>query len=389
MKKRAAAIFFTATLCLDILSANIYAAPAEAPSNSAEAAILLHADSGAVLYEKNADERMLVASTTKIMTALVVLEKSGLQDEVCISRESTVIEGSSMYLSAGKNYTVEQLLYGMMLTSGNDAADALARYVGGSIDSFALMMNQKAAELGLTGSCFKNPHGLDEEGHCSTARDLAVITAAAMENPVFAEIVSTKSYSLNGLTYVNHNKLLWQYEGTVGVKTGYTMAAGRILVSCADRDGLRLICVTISDPDDWQDHMAMYDWGFDNYRCDIVSADEQLLRLHVISGKESTVPLTMHRELSIFHAADCQPEIIYELPRFVYAGVKKGDKAGSVSVYLDGKIAAQSDILFADSVPAAEDIKLTAWERFKLGWYRANKYGYIYYPYMLAAVGGI
>ncbi len=189
---------------------------------------------------------MLIASTTKIMTALVVLENCSPDDQVKILPEYTSVEGSSMYLKAGESYTVRDLLYGMLLVSGNDAATALAYYCGGSIAGFAEMMNAKAREMGLTNSSCKNPHGLDADGHYSSAEDLAEITREAMKNELFAKIVGTKTYTIGEQTYMNHNKLLWNYDGMLGVKTGYTMAAGRSLVSCAERNGLRLICVTLS-----------------------------------------------------------------------------------------------------------------------------------------------
>ena len=167
-----------------------------------------------------------------------------------------------MYLKAGETYTLRELLYGMLLASGNDAATAVACTVAGSEDAFAALMNEKAAELGLTGTSFENPHGLDSPDHHSTARDLAVLAAYAMENEEFAAIVSTRSKTIHDQTYVNHNKLLWQCEGTIGVKTGYTRHAGRILVSAAERGGRMLIAVTISDPDDWRDHVSLLDYGF-------------------------------------------------------------------------------------------------------------------------------
>ena len=376
-----------AALMLCVCPLNI-SAVSNVPELSAASSILVHADTGTVLYEHDADERMLIASTTKIMTALVVLENAELDDEVEVAYESTLVEGSSMYLKSGGRYTVRELLYGLMLCSGNDAADALARYISGDIDSFAELMNNKASELGMADSCFKNPHGLDAEGHYSTARDLAKLMCAAAEVPEFVAIASARSYSLNGLTYVNHNKLLWQYKGMLCGKTGYTMAAGRILVTCAERDGMRLVCVTISDPDDWNDHVAMYDWAFENYSCDAVTPPEQLLRVHVISGESAYAYIEAEAGPGVFRAKDSELELRYELPRFVYAGVSRGECAGYVSVYVDGELSARRMLIYSEDVQRAENIKLSAWERFKLGWYRANQYGYNYCPYLFLSLGG-
>ena len=220
--------------------------PARALGLSAEHAILMDAGSGRVLYEKNADSRSLIASTTKIMTALVICEQCNVLDRVQIMPEAVGIEGSSMYLQAGEVLTVQELLYGLMLQSGNDAAVALAIYCGGTVEGFAQLMNDEARRIGLTGTHFENPNGLDHENHYSTARDLAKLTAYAMENEIFAKTVSTKSIQVGGRSLTNHNKLLWRYEGADGVKTGYTKAAGRILVSSATRDGRQLIAVTIN-----------------------------------------------------------------------------------------------------------------------------------------------
>ena len=222
-------------------------AVAEAVEVSATAAVLLDADTGQVLYEKNGDEQMLIASTTKIMTAMVVLEQAGLDDTVTVTRDH-MAEGSSMYLKPGETVRVEELLYGLLLCSGNDAALALTACAGGP-EPFVALMNEKAAALGMTRTSFANPNGLDAEGHYSTARDMAVLAAAAMEEPTFRRICSSRSVTIGQRTMENHNRLLRQVEGCIGLKTGYTKAAGRTLVSCAERCGCRLIAVTLRDSD--------------------------------------------------------------------------------------------------------------------------------------------
>ncbi|MGE4352662.1 MAG: D-alanyl-D-alanine carboxypeptidase family protein [Oscillospiraceae bacterium] len=348
-------------------------------ADSAGAAILIHADSGEVLYEKNSSEPMLIASTTKIMTALIVLERCSPDELVVIKPEYTGIEGSSMYLEAGQEYSVRDLLYGMMLASGNDAATALACYTAGSVENFVRLMNRKARALGLEDTQFENPHGLDAEGHHGTAHDLAVIMQAAIKNETFRAIVATKSVTIGEQTFVNHNKLLWRYDGCLGGKTGYTMAAGRSLVSVAERNGLCLICVTLSDPDDWDTHMALYDWAFDTYCCEAVSPPEKEMPLTLISGRAETVKVGCLDELHVLRKKDEQYTCKIELPPFVYAPVKRGDILGCLTVTASGETLGSVNICALEDAPRDETIKLTAWERFKLSWYRTNRLG-TYYP---------
>ena len=208
---------------------------AAAPNDSAHSAVLVDAATGRVLYEKNADACSLIASTTKIMTALIICEQCDLQDIVTVPAEAVGVEGSSLALTAGEKLTVEALLYGMMLRSGNDAAAALAIYSAGSIPAFAEKMNRRAAELGLRGTHFENPHGLDADTHYSTARDLARLACAALKNADLRRIVGTKTITVGGRALTNHNKLLWRYPGATGVKTGYTKKPGAC--SSAARSG--------------------------------------------------------------------------------------------------------------------------------------------------------
>lgn len=232
----------------------------EAVEVSAAAAVLMDADSGRLLYEKNGEKRMLIASTTKLMTALVALEQGGLQQEITVTG-GHMAEGSSMYLRPGEKLTLETLLYGLLLSSGNDAALAVTECMGGAVP-FVARMNEKAAELGMENTHFANPNGLDDEAHYSTAEDMAKLAAAAMDDPVLRRVASTKTARIGGRTLTNHNKLLSRVEGCVGLKTGYTKAAGRTLVSCAERDGVRLVAVTLQDGDDWNDHASLYEQGF-------------------------------------------------------------------------------------------------------------------------------
>lgn len=247
----------------------------EAVEVSAAAAVLMDADSGRLLYEKNGEKRMLIASTTKLMTALVALEQGGLQQEITVTG-GHMAEGSSMYLRPGEKLTLETLLYGLLLSSGNDAALAVTECMGGTVP-FVARMNEKAAELGMENTHFANPNGLDDEAHYSTAEDMAKLAAAAMDDPVLRRVASTRTARIGGRTLTNHNKLLSRVEGCVGLKTGYTRAAGRTLVSCAERDGVRLVAVTLQDGDDWNDHASLYEQGFRVLRP--VKAVERGLRL--------------------------------------------------------------------------------------------------------------
>ena len=250
-------------------------AVAEAVEVSAAAAVLMDADSGRLLYEKNGEKRMLIASTTKLMTALVALEQGGLQQEITVTG-GHMAEGSSMYLRPGEKLTLETLLYGLLLCSGNDAALAVTECMGG-VAPFVARMNEKAAELGMENTHFANPNGLDDEEHYSTAEDMAKLAAAAMDDPVLRRVASTRTARIGGRTLTNHNKLLSRVEGCVGLKTGYTRAAGRTLVSCAERDGVRLVAVTLQAGDDWNDHASLYEQGFRVLRP--VKALERGLRL--------------------------------------------------------------------------------------------------------------
>ena len=247
----------------------------EAVEVSAAAAVLMDADSGRLLYEKNGEKRMLSASTTKLMTALVALGQGGLQQEITVTG-GHMAEGSSMYLRPGEKLTLETLLYGLLLCSGNDAALAVTECMGG-VAPFVARMNEKAAELGMENTHFANPNGLDDEEHYSTAEDMAKLAAAAMDDPVLRRVASTRTARIGGRTLTNHNKLLSRVEGCVGLKTGYTRAAGRTLVSCAERDGVRLVAVTLQDGDDWNDHASLYEQGFRVLRP--VKAVERGLRL--------------------------------------------------------------------------------------------------------------
>ena len=338
--------------------------PVKAEAISAEKAILMDAATGRVLYERNADTESLIASTTKIMTALVVCERCNVLDRVRIPAEAVGVEGSSLYLREGEVLTVQELLYGLMLHSGNDAATALAIYCGGTVEGFAELMNDKARELGLENTHFANPHGLDAPDHHSTARDLAVLAAYAMDNPIFRQTVSTKTVTAGERSLRNHNKLLWQVDGAEGVKTGYTRAAGRILVSSASRDGRRLVAVTINAPDDWNDHRALLEDGFSRYTLQtLVAVGETVGTREVLGGESGAVELIAAEDF-VYPVAD--GEVISVVPQgtgFSYAPVVEGGDAGWAWIRIDGKAVGKIPLHYGKTVEQSLEEERSFWER--------------------------
>ena len=338
--------------------------PVQAQAVSAQRCILVDAQTGRVLYEKNPDEQGLIASTTKIMTALVVCEQCNVLDRMRIPKEAVGIEGSSMYLQEGEVLTVQELLYGLMLRSGNDAAVALAIYCGGTVEGFAEMMNDKARILGMTNSHFENPNGLDSPGHYSTARDLAILTQYAMKNPIFSKTVSTKSVTVGNRVLKNHNKLLWQVDGADGVKTGYTKAAGRILVSSAQREGRRLICVTMNAPNDWQDHSALLEEGFSRFSIrKIVEEGEVLGTVEVLSGSGISVTVRAAEDFSYPIADGERISVSLSGPGFVYAPVVANAQAGYAHILLDGSPVGKAKLVFGETVEQIQTEKPSIWKR--------------------------
>lgn len=329
--------------------------PAYALDVSARSAVLIDADSGSVLYQKDADVRLPMASTTKIMTALVALENADTDTVVTIPPEAVGVEGSSVCLKAGESMTLGELLYAVLLESANDAAAAVAFAVGGSIEDFAVMMNEKATSMGLENTSFANPHGLDSENHYTSARELAIIAAEALENESFKEIVGTYRHkipmSTGGYRYLlNHNKMLKLYDGAIGVKTGFTKKSGRCLVSAAERDGLRLVAVTLNAPDDWRDHSAMLDYGFGSYEMKTLAREGEYCFTLDCIGKKITQIRAVNKSGVSMCLSKNGGEITQTvcLPRFVYAPVNEGDKLGYIEFVRDGNIIASLD-LFASA----------------------------------------
>lgn len=316
---------------------------------SAASAIVMAAD-GSCIYEKNADEPRLIASTTKLMTALVAIEASKPDDPIEVQAECCGIEGTSMYLSPGEIRTADELLEGLLLASGNDAAEALSVGLYGSEEAFVAQMNKKAAALGLEHTAFINPHGLDAEGHRSTARDLAKLMLCCMQNERFAGITAMRQCVIDNKSYVNHNKLLDRCEGCIGGKTGYTRAAGRCLVSCCEREGTRFVCVTLNDPDDWNDHCKLYDEAFAAWENRLAVSAAECFEIPVTAGEGPVAPAAPERDLRLFVRKEEELVYIHELPRFVYAPVRAGDCAGRVIVLRGGEAAGEVKLVFTEDV---------------------------------------
>lgn len=326
-------------------------------SVSAQYACVIDTQTGRVIYEKNAYSRHSMASTTKIMTALVALENSNLNDIVTVSKNAAGVEGTSLYLKAGEKISMEDLLYGLMLQSGNDAAIAIAEHIAGSTEEFALLMTSRAKNIGAKNTVFKNPNGLDEDGHHTTAYDLALITQQALKNDMFTKIVATKSKTIkNGTqTVTNHNKMLSMYPGCIGVKTGFTKKTGRCLVTAAEREGIKVIAVTLNAPDDWNDHKNMLNYAFENtVRFPLLAAGMTVNSVTVKDAAQNTLELTAERDFYLSEDKNSKfqnAHISCKLPSSVTAPVKKGEEIGRAEIYY-------KDILL-DSIPlvAATDVE--------------------------------
>lgn len=328
---------------------------AETPQVSAHAWVLVEAESGRVLLAHNETQQRSIASTTKLMTALVALEHGTPGEHVTVKPEQ-LVEGSSMYLRAGEELTLEALLYGLLLASGNDAAECIAAHCGGDTATFVGWMNEKAAALGMTHTHFANPSGLDATGHYSCALDMARLAAAVLQNPALARIVATKSAVVGERTLTNHNKLLAQRADCIGLKTGYTGDAGRTLVTACERDGMRLLCVTLNDGNDWADHSALHDFGFSAYtRTAAVRVGEGFGMAAVTGGEAAEVPLVAAED---FFWPLCEGETLCVTAQQdeLCAPVHAGDAAGELIVSLNGQELGRVPLVAAQevAVPAPE-----------------------------------
>lgn len=364
-RNRAAALGLS--LCL--VGALCPVARAAGPEVSAQSAVVLTADTGAVLFEKDGHTPRPVASTTKIMTALLALEAAQERGDplVDITQEMVAVEGSSMGLQAGDSISLTGLAAGMLLASGNDAANAAALYLDGSLESFAARMNQRAAALGMEDTHFVTPSGLDGEdaqglAHLSTAYDMALLARAALENQAFRQLCSSPSLAVEfaepvkRVTYTNHNKLLTQYQGCVGVKTGFTKEAGRCLVSAAERDGALLIAVTLNAPNDWEDHAALLDYGFSQVEPYQLAGGDVRLTVPVVGSPEEAVSLRGSNggEVTLPLGQGAQVERVVRVPKFLYAPVEAGEQVGEICWYLEGQLLGSAPLTAAGAAPLQE-----------------------------------
>ncbi len=330
------------------------------PETGAEAFVLYCVENRKIILSKNENKRMKPASTTKLMTVLLTLEEAAKNDRAVTFTEEMAAEGSSMYLQFGEQVRLSDLAAGMMMASGNDAANAAAIATAGSLEKFALRMNARAADIGMEHTHFVTPSGLDDDAHYTTAYDMALLMEAGLRNSAFADLTYQKSVGVQfvkpsdkRITYTNHNRLLRLCEDCIGGKTGYTDAAGRCLVSAARRNGLTLICVTLHDRSDWNDHIALYNYGFSRY-CGYRSEDSSLLLdLPCVGGVSDSVTVTGDSDVSLVlksgEAEQIQKKTV--LDSFVYAPVKQGETLGRIDYLLHGRV------IHSTPLTAAEDVK--------------------------------
>lgn len=328
-------------------------------NTSARASVLYNPDTQSFLYKNNESERLPMASTTKIMTALLSLEMLSPDDQVKIDKGAVGIEGSSIYLSEGDVIRAEDLIYSVLLQSANDAAAALAIHIAGSVEDFAELMNARASVLNLKDTSFSNPHGLDDEMHYTSAHDLAIMASEALKNQSFAQICSTKRYSFfigdSKRTINNHNKMLQLYEDAIGVKTGYTKKSGRCLVSAAKRNGISLIAVTLNAPDDWRDHRALLDFGFSNltsYRIsDICNLN---YRPKIINANYHELS-TSFEDAVLVGLKNDKFTVQIDAPRYKAAPIKTGDQIGTIYVFKNNTLYSEIPIVSNEGITPTEN----------------------------------
>ncbi len=346
---------FTLIFVLILSVVKVYALSAD--DISAECAVLITAQTGEVIFAKEEHKRHSMASTTKIMTSLLAVESGRLSDEITVTDSMLRVEGTSMGLLGGDSVSLRELVYGMLLPSGNDAAEVTALYLGETKEEFSAMMNARAKEIGMNDTSFVTPSGLDDENHYSTAYDMALLGREAVRNPEFLQICSSERATLTygnppyERTLKNHNRLLNSYDGALGIKTGFTKKSGRCLVSYAVRDGVGLIAVTLNDGNDWDDHQQMLDYGFSAVSVSELNAD--IPRSAAVAGGKSDSVKLAYEKILIENTADDITCKIF-MPRFLYAPVKAGDVIGRADVYSDG------ELIESVSLTAAEDVSIKA-----------------------------
>ncbi len=335
----------------------VCAQEAVAVSSSAASAVLYEPSSGRVLFEQNAHVRRPMASTTKLMTALLAAESVPQEAMLTSSFEALNVEGSSMGLQVGDTISRDDLLYGLLLSSGNDAANVFALSMDGSYEVFAERMNARAAKIGMTDTCFVTPSGLDADGHGASAYDMALLAAEVLKNDLLATICATKDASITAggrtLYLSNHNRLLSEYEGAVGMKTGYTSKAGRCLVSAATRDGVTLIAVTLDCANDWEEHKALLDAGFSRMTA-VTLTPEIPSHIAVLGGTSDCVPLCADSHtVTLMQGDEEQLQTVLRLPPYIWAPLAAGDTVGTVSYYLRGACVAELPVTAGETILTA------------------------------------
>ena len=353
-KLRAVALLICCTV-LALLGSSAKAE--EEVKTSARAAVLIERNTGMVLLCHNENEPLPMASTTKVMTALLALEKGNLDDVVTVGCNAYGVPGTSIYLNLGERITLRDLLYGLLLASGNDAAVAIAEHIGGSVEAFCAMMTERAAELGCENTVFVNPNGLPADGHHTTAYDLALIAREAMKHETFREIVSTRRASIpwEGRSYDrilnNKNRLLADYEGATGIKTGYTRAAGRCLVFGARRDGLEVIGVVLNCADWFNEAARLMDLGFERYEGFTALSEGETVRvLPVMDGKQDTVYICAGADLTAAVPRGEIPALEFDMPDSLPAGMQMGDVVGEARIMLEGRMLASVPLVLTESL---------------------------------------
>ena len=351
----------TLLLCCTVLPLWNTHARAEAASarvnTSAKAAVLIERVTGNILLCANENLPLPMASTTKVMTALLALEKGNMEDVVTVGRNAYGVPGTSIYLSEGERITLRDLLYGLLMASGNDAAVAIAEHIGGDVDTFCRMMTERAAELGCQHTVFINPNGLPAQGHQTTAYDLALIAREAMNHPLFREIVSTRRASIpwEGRSYHrilnNKNRLLTDYEGATGIKTGYTKAAGRCLVFGAKRDGLEVIGVVLGCGDWFDEAARLMDLGFARYELfTAFNKGETVRQVAVMDGISETVSVLAAQTLAAPLPKGYLPALMLDLPEQLPAGLAAEEQVGTARLVLEGRVLHSVPLITGDTV---------------------------------------
>lgn len=348
------------TLFIFVAAVNtVFAADRSRPEITAKSAIVIEASTGKILFEKNAEERRYPASTTKIMTLIVALEHGNLDDIVTASANATSTEGSSLGLTQGEQLKMLDMLYGIMLISGNDATVAVAEHISGSVQKFAKLMTEKAHAIGASDTSFTNSSGLPDPNHYTTAHDLARITAYGYRNPLFEQIVNTKTKNIpwpgkdHDRELYNENRMLWLFDGANGVKTGYTDDAGRCLVSAAKRDGIQLIAVVLDSERMWDDSIALLDYGFKQVSPQIVYNKGDILKtVRVVNGKAGAVMLKINANLvePVFSDDNDDFRTEVDAPSSIQAPIVAGQKIGVVKLKYKNTEIATADLVAGETV---------------------------------------